>query len=1218
MASTTVSANNFNTALKQIAEGIVWKDSYSAAQAEIDSYYFQIDRYISAAQYLMTKYSTSYINNILSDHLSDTTDTFAEFAAKTFTNDKERSSFETMQAYVEHNAYYRMLFGLPAEENGEKYYVYPDGYYNTSRLVMQHCKFPIDTASASLTLKTNDDFDTLINEVRDPVTGEITLNGSASYGDYIYVISTNSLYIVTEASELNIRSGDNIDSFGTPYSSGCSEIKPVLIPVHGWSYYDRSKWMTTSQYTAFLSDNTDKEYRYLKYMGSRHIYPYTARLSERFSLLYCPASDPEILADDFKDSYEKCRMYIIRVFYTDAFRGSQGTYYEGFIGMAILFMAMNQMYYKYLNADIGRDFYDLESLKVVYEAYGVPFYDNIPIKYHKRVIKKINELIKYKGCEKIFVDLCNIFDYDILGIYQYYLVKERKYNADKIPITAWTPQKDASGKVIYNNDGSPSMGLDYSRMYDYYFLKCNIEEDPYSQIMDNNNLEAYEKIAVPDDYWFDSDPDTIKTVQESEYNYIETKYIGVQVMFDITEMLYESSYFMRMILDNKKLSTELSVHHDRLDIEVNLFDLIIYLFALICKKNGYEGSIPSTPSSIARIYGFNFKGIFQKLKETSLQGLHIKKDFDSTNSLDELNSMDRKLLTRDLVSSGYGKTAKSNGIVDSVTSNEIHLKYEDGTTDTVTLYGDNDSTIFKTNLVSGSIVSAGDLVAYSDDSHLIWHGDYIKPNELTSWMSLNEWLQSSTTAKETYNSCVTLLNNIENYVNGTASSSTSAANYAKAYLAMKDLLSLLDKFLLNSEDRLEYNAFQQLRKIITTTELIDSVYTYDDGGTTKTASTYSELLKARNIDLYMSYEDLSGDELNTELDFSLIMLQKICDDLKYIQYIDSVDIDIITEYLYKLLRFFKSAKVDLIDFNLMFTFSSRTENSLKLLDWINSTKSKVYIDEDFAYWLYTDTIDNIASRVQVKDKEFIFQFNDYLRAKSRKIFLADSFHNATQVLAYSDAQYAVFNESEKANAKLYGFMEYDDRHELMIPEDENNAYGVSGNILNAGTSYDASFSMEIGDSASHVAEFSNMTHIQSITIDILDPINERLYIKIYKDNVLIKTINHNDITDKNTIQCSINCPVGSIIKVEAQSYNNGVVILHMNAYKFFRSGFRDLTYSEYSHAFYKDDFSFWSSNDQIESSIITGLKVTENASMTDTLIKKIESVLDNASSLPTA
>ena len=80
----------------------------------------------------------------------------------------------------------------------------------------------------------------------------------------------------------------------------------------------------------------------------------------------------------------------------------------------------------------------------------------------------------------------------------------------------------------------------------------------------------------------------------------------------------------------------------------------------------------------------------------SLQGLHIKKDFDSTNSLDELNSMDRKLLTRDLVSSGYGKTAKSNGIVDSVTSNEIHLKYEDGTTDTVTLYGDNDSTVFKT------------------------------------------------------------------------------------------------------------------------------------------------------------------------------------------------------------------------------------------------------------------------------------------------------------------------------------------------------------------------------------------------------------------------------------------------------------------------------------------------------------------------------------------
>ena len=79
MASTTVSANYFNDALKQIASGIVWKDSFSATEAENDSYYFSIDHYMNSAKFLLSKYSKSYIITILNEHVDDTADEFRDF-----------------------------------------------------------------------------------------------------------------------------------------------------------------------------------------------------------------------------------------------------------------------------------------------------------------------------------------------------------------------------------------------------------------------------------------------------------------------------------------------------------------------------------------------------------------------------------------------------------------------------------------------------------------------------------------------------------------------------------------------------------------------------------------------------------------------------------------------------------------------------------------------------------------------------------------------------------------------------------------------------------------------------------------------------------------------------------------------------------------------------------------------------------------------------------
>ena len=1006
MASTIVSALNFNDALQTIIRTIVWKNAYAAAQNEDNSYYFEIDKYMAASKYLKARFSISYINSILTEHEDDTDkewDDFCNEAFKTYDNGEElKKRFTIMRNYVEHNDYYRMLFGLPNYNASTQEFVYPDGYYNTRRDVMLRCRYDIDVNKADIILSGTEygegsnpnqamwEFN--ISKEDYPSIEEYREAYDKYLEKYIYVKSTNSLFQISDPSSMSKRNKDRVDSFDNPVPDGVTEILPTRIPLHEWEYRERTLFIASDDFAAIKEAHKDeKAFKYLEYMADKKIWPYDARIAEKYQLLYVAPSDPAIMSETFKQVYENCRMYMLRVFYTEAFSMNQTGYYEGFIGLCILFMTLSQMYSKYLDADIDRDFFDLESLRVVYEAYSVPFYNNIPITYHKRIVKKINKLIKYKGSAQVFFDLCEIFDYDILGIYQYYLVKERKYYGNGVPVTAYAPKLDAAGNAEYDQYGNPVLTYDYDKMYNFYFLKCNITDDPFPQLLDDNNLTDYDLIAVPDKYWFDQDPDTIRTLTEEEYNYIETKYIGVQVMFSITEMLYESCYFMHMILDNKEISSQhLTIQNARHNMNVNLFDFIVYIFAMVCRKNGFEGTIPSDPADVARIYGWNFKGLFKKLQEKSLQGFCIEKDFNDTSTIAEIDPMTKKLIIEELGKTGYGIRATKKGIVTGVTATSIHVQYDATEIDPVEdveypLIRNNIT--MQTDLNPGVGFEEGDLLAYSNDTNLVWHGKVIQPGDLSNWMTVNKFLQKSDEGKEAYAKVVDLINKTD------FDKARSFKDVDAVYHAMLDCMAIIEDRMVSTHDRDEYNAWSHLRRIVETTEHVQETFMLNDG---TVATTYDDLLRDRSPELWLILEDLDEYTLGVELDYCLAQLRQICDDLKYIEYIDSIDVKVITEYLYKLLRFFKSAKVDLMDFNIIFKIDSRTENMIKFLDLLYGSQTKVWIDDDFSRWLTTDGIYQMSHSQTIKDRDIEFNFNDKLKLAASSGYFFDAFHSLPQ------------------------------------------------------------------------------------------------------------------------------------------------------------------------------------------------------------------------------
>lgn len=391
---------------------------------------------------------------------------------------------------------------------------------------------------------------------------------------------------------------------------------PMDTPIHLMSITDRYTLENRGYLDELITQYPSK--KYIKYLASKNIDIYVARSSERFSILYMNSSEYQNLYEDFQDIYDKCRYNIIRVYYSDVFR-KDNSLYDGFMAMCILFMTIQLMHFKYLDVDITRDFYDLESIRYIYESYGVPFYSSIPLEYHKKVVKNINRLISYKGSTRVFFDLFDLFDYGSMDIFEYYLLKTRRFENGK-PIT------------VLGEDEQ----LDKRAMYEIKFGKVRLYDDPPLELVNPENHIDYTTMTSLDPYWI-SDEELLDKLYDTDFNYLETKYIGIQTLFDLMQIMYESAYFFKMILDNKKALNAVTLMYAPIGRSVNIFELCVYVAALICKKYGYQGNISSEYPFVSKVLGFNFKENLSTVKKEIVKNSYLSKDTKLDKLLSGIN-----------------------------------------------------------------------------------------------------------------------------------------------------------------------------------------------------------------------------------------------------------------------------------------------------------------------------------------------------------------------------------------------------------------------------------------------------------------------------------------------------------------------------------------------------------------------------------------------------
>lgn len=157
---------------------------------------------------------------------------------------------------------------------------------------------------------------------------------------------------------------------------------------------------------------------------------------------------------NFFETYQVCRDYYVSVIYNPDLR-SVYPYYDNFIAMNIMMMTIQRFIIDIIQMSVDRDFFDLISIKKMFNVYGIPFFESLPLDYQRIIIKHLNILVRTKSTDQCLYDIANTLMYERISVYKYFLVKERLMDDDGLPIIAT--------KKITNDDGSTSEIPDYEK-----------------------------------------------------------------------------------------------------------------------------------------------------------------------------------------------------------------------------------------------------------------------------------------------------------------------------------------------------------------------------------------------------------------------------------------------------------------------------------------------------------------------------------------------------------------------------------------------------------------------------------------------------------------------------------------------------------------------------------------------------------------------------------
>ena len=335
---------------------------------------------------------------------------------------------------------------------------------------------------------------------------------------------------------------------------------------------------------------------YVQFIGSKRISIQHAREAKNFEIIYMNQGALKTIEyDEFIRIYEECRLYFMTVIYQREHR-KVIEYYDNFIGMCIMLMAIWHLVQRAMPLGINREFFRDSGIRMLYEAYGVPYDMTIDDIQQKQITQDLNLLIQWKATNKCLYDICDLLSFTRINIYKYYLCKVQKYDVYGAPIIAY--------KDRFNNDtGEIDRVPDYETMFDVFFQKMELNDENFMEsFYSNANREDYDQITTDDPFWWE-DSKLYKELWETQFNYVESKYISLGINYSMTEMMYECIMVLKMLMKFREEVSSITFTLPQIDpdLKVTLFDCVILLECLFCKKHHLRGEIIAIPTQVLNV-----------------------------------------------------------------------------------------------------------------------------------------------------------------------------------------------------------------------------------------------------------------------------------------------------------------------------------------------------------------------------------------------------------------------------------------------------------------------------------------------------------------------------------------------------------------------------------------------------------------------------------------
>lgn len=480
--------------------------------------------------------------------------------------------------------------------------------------------------------------------------------------------------------------------------------------------------------------------KYLNHLAVNKIDVYLSRSSRNFYILkYNETTFEEEQVKVFLEIYYECLNYNLTVTYSEAFKHND--LYDNFMALFNIFMVQQRFINEQINFQIKKDLYDMESIRNTFLSYGLPFFEDVPLQYQRRIVKNLNQLIKIKGTNKVIVDIVNLFGFDNIELFKYYLIKDFKRDKENIPI-------------IDKKDPVNSFELKFAQVpIDTNNITSYLREDSLYQ--------DYDLVTQDDPYWGPNASDREsresfkRDILQKDFNYLNTKYLSMNTMFNVSKANIEISYFFNMLSKFQKnnLLDELIFINSNIKsngAEIKLFDLFVALIILIYNIHGYKDNILYTPTSIASIYGFNFDGDLEELGNLEISYLGKKRKIsDIITNTDYLKVLN--------IDPEDGKDGLLNSFFNNLDYNELLQKAMNETTSLKEYKAL--SKIYDYNLYSRSIT---DLFGEDDLHTYSTYTEYLKNNDA----ELLSFVESNIDSKDkTIIALNTILNSLDLFLN---------------------------------------------------------------------------------------------------------------------------------------------------------------------------------------------------------------------------------------------------------------------------------------------------------------------------------------------------------------------------------------------------------------------------------------------------------------------